>query len=221
MMSMGMTSGFPAASATAPNFGEFFGTNSAPAPAPSPTPTAGVTVTSPTTGSTATSPVHFVASANGGTYPITAMRIYSDGVSMYTCYVASMDTYVTLATGAHNIVVQAWNSAGQVFKNSFSITVGTAPAPSPTPTSTGVTITSPTSGAAVGSPVHVTATAAATSGRTITAMRIYVDYTSTYTVNTSKIDTYLNMATGTHNITINAWDNTGAVYKSAENITVQ
>jgi hypothetical protein len=28
------------------------------------------------------------------------------------------------------------------------------------------------------------------------------------------------MAAGGHNITINAWDNTGAVYKSSENITV-
>ena len=43
---------------------------------------AGVTVSSPAAGSTAGSPVHFVASATSAN-PITAMRIYVDNISVY------------------------------------------------------------------------------------------------------------------------------------------
>lgn len=51
-------------------------------------------------------------------------------------------------------------------------------------------------------------------------MRIYLDYTSVYAVNGSKIDTSISASVGQHNLTVQAWDSTGAVYKSAMTITV-
>jgi hypothetical protein len=62
------------------------------------------------------------------------MRIYVDNVSVYLVSANKLDTSVAIASGTHNVVVQAWDSTGAVFKTPFSLTVsGTAPAPSPTP----------------------------------------------------------------------------------------
>jgi hypothetical protein len=95
---------------------------------------AGVTVTSPASGSTAGSPVHFVASATS-THPITAMRIYVDNLSVYLVSASSLNTSVTMSAGTHSVVIQAWDSTGAVFKAPLSLTVsGTTPSPTPTPT---------------------------------------------------------------------------------------
>jgi hypothetical protein len=85
---------------------------------------------------------------------------------------------------------------------------------------TGVTVCSPSSGATVGSPVHVTA-AAKSSSASITAMRIYVDSVSQYLTHTSTIDTSLPLASGSHSMVLQAWDSTGAVYKTSVSVKVQ
>jgi len=99
-----------------------------------------VTVTSPGAGTTVGSPFHVAASAKS-THPITAMRIYLDGVSVYHVNVAQISTYVSASAGTHSLVVQAWDSIGAVFKTAETIKVGTAsPTPSPTPTPTPSTV---------------------------------------------------------------------------------
>jgi hypothetical protein len=100
---------------------------------------AGVSVSSPAPGSTAGSPVRFVASATS-THPITAMRIYVDNVSAYLVLASSLNTSVTMSAGSHRVVVQAWDSTGAVFKTPLTLTVGGStppPTPTPTPTPTG------------------------------------------------------------------------------------
>src|SRR5438067_13484225 len=69
---------------------------------------AGVTVSSPSNGSTDASPVHFVASASSS-YPITAIRIYVDNVSVYLVNASTLDTNVSMSSGSHYVVVQAWD----------------------------------------------------------------------------------------------------------------
>jgi hypothetical protein len=105
---------------------------------------AGVTVQSPTNTSV-TSPVHFVAMASS-THPITAMRIYVDGVSVFHNTSGSLDTSLTIAAGQHSTVIQAWDSTGAVFKNSMTLTVGSSsfPTPTPTPTATPTPSATPT-----------------------------------------------------------------------------
>lgn len=51
-------------------------------------------------------------------------------------------------------------------------------------------------------------------------MRIYLDYKSVYLVNGSKIDTSISASVGKHNLIVQAWDSTGAVYKSSMTVTV-
>jgi hypothetical protein len=94
---------------------------------------AGVTVSSPAAGSTAGSPVHFIASTTSAN-PITAMRIYVDNISVYLVSASSLNTSVTMSAGTHSVVVQAWDSTGAVFKAPLSLTVsGSSPTPTPTP----------------------------------------------------------------------------------------
>jgi hypothetical protein len=93
---------------------------------------AGVAVQSPSSTSVS-SPVHFVATATSA-QPITAMRIYVDGISVFNNTSSSLDTSLTISLGQHTAVVQAWDSIGTVFKNTILLTVGSSTAPSPTPT---------------------------------------------------------------------------------------
>ncbi len=82
----------------------------------------------------------------------------------------------------------------------------------------GVTVSSPAAGSTSGSPVHFVASA--TSTHPITAMRIYVDNVSVYLVSASKLDTSLAMASGKHSVVVQAWDSTGAVFKTPLTLTV-
>jgi len=82
----------------------------------------GVKVTSPTNGATLASPVHVVGSATSS-HPITYMRIYLDNISVYGAAVTSVNTYVRMSTGSHNVVVQAWDSTGAVFKTGVTVKV--------------------------------------------------------------------------------------------------
>ena len=228
LASLGATS-FPGTSAAAPLMSDFFATTSTASPAtsalakaatasPAYSYTAGVTISSPTSGATTTSPVNFVASAKSSsrTYPISAMRIYVDSTSVYTVSASSINTSLPVAAGAHNVTIVAWDKSGKSYTNSVSITVGATT----TTTPGSVTISTPANGATVTSPTQFIASAQAPSGRTITAMQIYVDSVSAYSTNASSLNTSLTLTSGAHNIVIQAWDSTGVVYKSSRSITV-
>ena len=90
-----------------------------------PVQSSGVTVTAPLSNSTVSKPVKFVASANpaSSTAKITAMKIYVDSVAKYSVNATSISTTLTLSSGKRNITVQAWDSTGAIYKNSFTITV--------------------------------------------------------------------------------------------------
>jgi phosphatidylinositol-3-phosphatase len=221
---------YPAAAATAGDMSDVFtgAPNTGPTPTPTPTPTPipsgcaaiinGVTVCSPAAGSTVGSPVRFTAAAKS-TLPITAMRMYIDGVSAYLTSAASLDVSLGVGSGTHSVVVQAWDSGGTVFKTSLSLTVVSGVTVCSAATA-GVTVCSPAAGGTTGTPVHVTA-AATSSLAPITTMRIYVDSVSKYNVDASSIDTSLVISAGTHNLVVQAWDSTGAVFKNSRTITVQ
>ena len=82
----------------------------------------GVFVMSPSWGSTYSNPVVFVAYAKGSS-PITSMQVSVDGVSKYTVSADSLRTSLTLTAGTRNVVVQAWDSNGNTYKRSETITV--------------------------------------------------------------------------------------------------
>jgi hypothetical protein len=114
---------YPGIGGSSADMSDLFGVAPPPPPPGSCTATVtGVTVCSPAAGSTDASPVHFVAAAKS-THPITAMRIYVDNISKFATNASSLDTSLTLATGTHSVVVQAWDSTGAFFKTPLTIHV--------------------------------------------------------------------------------------------------
>ncbi len=81
-----------------------------------------VTVTSPTSGSSTVSPVHFVASATSS-YTVSSMMIYVDNNAVYTVYTSSLNTYISMGTGWHSIVIKSWDVTGALSSKSLSINV--------------------------------------------------------------------------------------------------
>jgi hypothetical protein len=87
---------------------------------------AGVSVSAPTPGSTSGSPVHFVAWATGSA-PISAMRIYVDGKSMYAGSGGKVNTFLGMGNGRHSVDIQAWDTRGHFYRSAFQINVGSSP----------------------------------------------------------------------------------------------
>lgn len=87
----------------------------------------GVTITSPTNGAVVSSPVHFVASASAPNCSngIDSMQIYpTPGWDDYSVHAAQINTNLPLASGSYpDVVVQAWDKCGNVYKSNVSITV--------------------------------------------------------------------------------------------------
>ena len=113
LMELGTTSNFPGLSSTASPMSDFFVSTLAT--------TAGIKISSPTNGSTVGSPVHVVASSTQSN--ITGTRVYVDGTSRYSTSGTNVDTYISMTTGSHYIVVKNWNSSGQTTSSSATITV--------------------------------------------------------------------------------------------------
>jgi phosphatidylinositol-3-phosphatase len=214
LAALGATS-FPGAAASAPVMSEFFiSPVVAQIQSPAATTVGTVTITSPANGATVSSPVQFVASGKASAGKFTkSMQIFVDNVSVYSVKASTLNKSLSLASGAHNVVIKAWDNTGVSYQASRSITVGSSIVGT-------VTITSPASGATVSSPVQFVASSQVGFGRTIAVMRIYVDSVSVYSVNASSLNTSLALASGAHSVVIQAWDNLGAVYKSSRNITV-
>jgi hypothetical protein len=120
------------------------------------------------------------------------MRIYVDGANMYTVGANKLDTSLSIAPGTHYLVIQAWDASGVVYKATQVMTVGSGVAG-------GVTVTAPASGTTASSPIHFVASAKGNNPSfPITAIRIYLDNNSVYTVNSSLLDTYVNAPPGNH-----------------------
>ena len=86
-------------------------------------------------------------------------------------------------------------------------------------TSPSVTICTPANNAVVTSPFAVIAGTTDTS-HPVTAMKIYLDNVSVYSVKTNTLNTPVTASVGTHHLTVQAWDSSGKVFKQSETITV-
>src|ERR1700753_805483 len=75
---------------------------------------AGVSVSSPASGTTSGSPVHFVASATSScSKGVSAMGIYTaPGQLAYTVNGSKMDYSLAMSSGTYNVVVQEWDNCG-------------------------------------------------------------------------------------------------------------
>src|SRR5207253_83127 len=79
-----------------------------------------------------------------------------------------------------------------------------------------VTICTPAANSTVSSPVHIVA--GTTDSKTVQFIQIYVDGVKKYEIKATSLDTSLAMATGTHRLTVQAYD--GSYFKQTIYITV-
>jgi phosphatidylinositol-3-phosphatase len=119
LTAIGVTT-FPGSASSAPAMADFFGTGGA-APC-SPPASAGVKICAPVQNSTTGTSVSTSAAVTGS-HPISAVWVYVDGTVRYKTTSSSVNTYLTLATGTHNMNVQAWDTSGVVYKSTVQFSV--------------------------------------------------------------------------------------------------
>jgi hypothetical protein len=99
--------------------------------------------------------------------------------------------------------VRAWDSSGASGDQILSVAVTVL---QPT-----VTVSTPVSGATVGSPVNILASATPTAGHTISGWCIYVDGSGVYNVGAvARINASVTLAVGAYTVIVRAWDTSGA-----------
>ena len=105
--------------------------------------TTAVTVTSPTAGSTVTSPVQYTATATTSTCAqgVASMGIYVNNKLVYTVSGASLNTQLSMAGGAEHTVVEEWDHCGGAAYTSVDVTVQTAQPVNVTMTADSSTVT--------------------------------------------------------------------------------
>ena len=161
-----------------------------------------VQINYPQNGAVTNSPLHVAASAtpDNPSAPIVAMQIYANGGLVYNGSGSTVDTYINLGAGNHEVVVQAWDAAG-----------GTSVAPVyVTGSGSGVFLSSPGANATLNGSAHVQATAFSPSQ--VTAMQIYDNGVLVNETPGAAIDTTVNLSPGSHYLVVQAWDTTGTFF---------
>jgi hypothetical protein len=92
---------------------------------------ANVAVSTPTAGSTLTSPVHYVASATTTTCSkgVASMGIYVNNKLIYVVNGTQLNTSITLAVGPEHTVVEEWDYCGGATYATIDLTIETSAAP--------------------------------------------------------------------------------------------
>jgi Bacterial Ig domain len=149
--------------------------------------------------------------------------VYVDGVSKATGGSgASFQASVAMSAGTHRVTVKAWDSTGRGISGTVNITVSGSGGGGGT-CSAGALYTvhlcSPANGGTYSSPVPVSATA--NSDHSITGWKLYVDGTFKASAGAVKSwNTSVAMSSGSHRVTVKAWDSTGRVMSATGTITV-
>ena len=181
-----------------------------------------VAICSPFVGGKTGSPVRVSALVNDFANTVSAIQVYVDGTFWFEEDGGDqIDSYIVVGAGTHSITVKAWDNQG-AFSSTRSVTVSgtnktTCIAGEILPY---VQICSPLGGSNPSNPVSVHAVSA-TQNMPITSMRLYVDSVSTYTVDSSTLQTSVSLSSGVHQLTVQAWDWTGQTFKQNVYVNVQ
>ena len=180
-----------------------------------------VTICTPANGATVSSPVNIVAGTTDNSSSVTYLQIYIDGAKKYQVSAKQLNTSLAMADGSHRVTVQAQDAAGHIFKTTIYITVSSSSG-GPCTLNTAnpsVTICAPANNATVTSPVNVVA--GTTDSNKVTTMKIYLDGSAVYSTSSNQLNTNVAISTtGSHRIAVQAWDSTGAVFKSVIYVNV-
>jgi phospholipase C len=176
-----------------------------------------VTICALTPNALVQSPLHISAGTTDSN-PVTTMWVYVDNQLVKKVNASTVDVFVDLSVGKHSIQVQAKDSTSAFFRSNFPVVM--QPPCALNPANQTVTLCSMVSGAVVSLPFHVVA--AATDSNPVTSMTLLIDGVNVASLpNSAILDQYVNnVALGTHSLTIQAQDSTGAVFNNQSTITV-
>jgi hypothetical protein len=178
---------------------------------------AGVTVSSPSTGVTVQSPVHYVAKGTTSCAKgISAIGIYTAPSQLaYVANGASLDTYLSLSPGTYNTVVQHWDNCGSSARTAVTLTVASGG-------QAGVYVTSPSNNSTVTSPAKFVATATTGCAKGIASMGIYTAPNMlAYSAKGASLNTSLPLSAGTYKPVVVEWDNCGGATTKSLTINVK
>jgi hypothetical protein len=182
----------------------------------------GITVCTPASGGTVSSPVKFAIGASGDT-AMRKVEVWSDGKKQAEQLAGAFSDYsffnnsIPLAAGSHKITVYATGWDNSLQSKSFTLNVGSSSCSAPS--SAGVHVCSPASGSTVSSPVQVRASAKVTG--TIARTQLWVDGVNKFTSTSNTLTTSISLAAGTHRFAVIATNTAGQKWETAVNATVQ
>jgi Bacterial Ig-like domain (group 2)/Bacterial Ig domain len=178
-----------------------------------------VTITSPKSGSTVTSPVSYVATATTTCAKgVGSMGVYVNNKLTYVVNAAKMNTTLSLAPGTYSTVVEEWDKCGGASYTKTSITVSTSGGGGGG--KPGVTVTSPAANSTVSSPVSYVAAATTSCAKGVASMGIYVNNKLVYVVSAASLSTSLSLANGAEHTVVEEWDKCGGAAYTTINLTV-
>jgi PKD repeat protein len=177
-----------------------------------------VNIASPLGGYSLPNPLLVVAAATSGC-SITKTTVSVDGFPVSTIASGSVSTPLNLATGNHSVSVQTWDSTGATASSAVNISAVDLNSCQINTANRTITICYPLANSTVPRSFRIVAGASATLG--VKSMKIYLDNVPVHLVNAGKIDATITIAPGTHNLVVQAWDNSEAVFKSARTIAVK
>lgn len=169
--------------------------------------TPSIHIISPQTSSGILSPILISATSIDPT-PVRTMQIYEDHNLIYQVTGTGVQATIPMSVGQHLLAVQAWNSAGQTYKQTVNLNV----------VGVSITISSPKPNASVASPVTITASAPSSS--TVRTMQIYIDDKMVCSVPGKSLSHSFTLASGQHKIVAKGWDAYGVGWFSTEYVTV-
>ena len=166
-----------------------------------------IKIASPATAAGLLSPI-FVSATSTDPTPVRTVQIYEDHNLIYQVTGTGVQATIPLPVGQHLLAVQAWNAAGQTYKQTVNLNIVGVP----------ITISSPKSNATVSSPVTVTASAPSSS--TVGTMQIYIDNKMLYQVSGKSVSHSFALPSGQHKIVAKGWDAYGVGWFSTESVTI-
>jgi hypothetical protein len=125
----------------------------------------------------------------------------------------------TASNNTQNITVKAYNGSHLLYTSTSNFKVYYAVACGRSNCSPGVVIQQPTNYQDTNSPFTVVADVENNTLQ-ITAMKVYLDNTVVGTSTGPTIRANVNASAGTHLLTVEGWDTTGALYKTQQTVNV-
>jgi hypothetical protein len=183
-----------------------------------------VNMCDPTATGTVTSPVKIVANSYSPWF-VSHIKVYVDGLERYFADDDEVYTYIPMTPGAHNVVIQSWDSQGNLARSERSITVVDRKTFCAPMNGDGVQLCQPQEGEVGNSPLRLSARSSGIAVP-ITYLRLYRDAQPIWEGEFKSVDTdvhfqQLGSPEGAATFGLVGWNAQGAAFVDTASATVK